>query len=423
MWWRGRVVDASRFHDCNEPLRPSQFALAIRSGFEGTVDSVAIRFDMGCRRVDDLCLVVLDRFDDQDTCVDGVGFDSGFSLGTKCRVDVCAAPEGASGRRSLGGLYAADATAFAAVLVGANTPDTVAAVPATQSGFLGSASGEATVVDVRQKVVSVCSRFKGWVDIAVSSVFDALGHLQSPHVPSGGGPILGWFAGAIQTAFDIATGVVNGLIDSGRFLVENGIRLAIQPILDQIAKVSAAVAVTSNIVSLLRPWTIRIDASPPQTRKAIGAEGGLPGTIASTVDLGGFDEWPDDIAGCAETAGVTLPPLKPVGAPITWTLTQGPADLVIQDPGTATVLDAVGHAELAYTTGQEDVETAKGDQQTGHLAAHVSIRRKEIADLQQTVSDLLFAQLPSLVRPILSALLLPTITSVRPTKPSPVTSQ
>ena len=86
-------------------------------------------------------------------------------------------------------------------------------------------------------------------------------------------------------------------------------------------------------------------------------------------------------------------------------------------------LDAVGHAELAYTTGQEDVETAKGDQQTGHLAAHVSIRRKEIADLQQTVSDLLFAQLPSLVRPILSALLLPTITSVRPTKPSPVTSQ
>ena len=40
-----------------------------------------------------------------------------------------------------------------------------------------------------------------------------------------------------------------------------------------------------------------------------------------------------------------------------------------------------------------------------------------------TVSDLLFAQLPSLVRPILSALLLPTITSVRPTKPSPVTSQ
>ena len=34
------------------------------------------------------------------------------------------------------------------------------------------------------------------------------------------------FAGAIQTAFDIATGVVNGLIDSGRFLLENGIRLS-----------------------------------------------------------------------------------------------------------------------------------------------------------------------------------------------------
>lgn len=44
-----------------------------------------------------ICLVVLDRFDRfdrQDTCVNSVGFDSGFSLATKCRVIVASFERG-----------------------------------------------------------------------------------------------------------------------------------------------------------------------------------------------------------------------------------------------------------------------------------------------------------------------------------------
>jgi len=48
------------------------------------------------------------------------------------------------------------------------------------------------------------------------------------------------------------TGVVNGLIDAGRFLVVNGIKLAVQPILNEVAKAAAALAVVATITSLLR---------------------------------------------------------------------------------------------------------------------------------------------------------------------------
>jgi hypothetical protein len=138
----------------------------------------------------------------------------------------------------------------------------------------------------------------------------------------------------------------------------------------------------------------------------------LAGTVGATVDLGGLDEWPADVADCAQTAGVNLPPLKPEGAPIVWTFDQSPGDLAVQDPGTATVLDADAHAELAYTTTQEDPDTASGEERTGVLTVRASIRRKEIADFQQTISNVVTAQIPTVLRPTLTALLGPTLNAV-----------
>ena len=112
-----------------------------------------------------------------------------------------------------------------------------------------------------------------------------------------------------------------------------------------------------------------MDDTPPSTRKAIGTEPGLPGTVTARVDLGGLDEWPTDIADCAMQAGVTLPPLKPVGAPIAWTMTQTD-DLAVQSAGQATVLDETGSARFRYATTQESVETSKGDPVEGELKIH-----------------------------------------------------
>jgi hypothetical protein len=315
-------------------------------------------------------------------------------------------------------LYSADAAQFADALAGpGTTPPTVTSnseAPTdseapTPAGFVGAGAGGVAPIRV---VVNVCAEVKGFVDKTVAAMFDALGHLQTPQVPSSGNNVLDFFGSGIQTGLDLAVGVVNGLIDAGRFLVVNGIKLAVQPILNEVAKVASALAVVATVTSLLRPWTIRMDAAPPSTRKSVGAEPGQAGTVSATVDLGGLDEWPPYVVGCAQTAGVTLPSLKPVGAPITWKVDQSPGDLAIEDPGRAEVLDANAHAELAYTTTQEDEETAKGDPATGTLTVRVSIRRKEIADFQQTISNLLFANIPSLIAPILTSLLGPTVNSV-----------
>ena len=177
------------------------------------------------------------------------------------------------------------------------------------------------------------------------------------------------------------------MIDVAHFLVQKLIGLVTQPVLGYIARIAGVLGTVSLVVSFLRPWTIKVDDAPPSTRKAIGDEPGLAGAVTATVDLGGYDEWPTDIADCAQNAGVTLPPLKPVGAPIVWTLTQ-PDALAVPSDGIPTVLDSNGSAVYSYATTQESVETSKGDPASGLLAIHASIRRPAVAEAQQTISDL-----------------------------------
>ncbi len=93
--------------------------------------------------------------------------------------------------------------------------------------------------------------------------------------------VLDFFGAGIQTGLNLAVGVVNGLIDAGRFLVVNGIKLAAQPILDQVARVASALEVVALVTGLLRPWTIRMDASPPQTR--VRAQAAATSPVASAT--------------------------------------------------------------------------------------------------------------------------------------------
>ena len=323
-------------------------------------------------------------------------------------------------------LYVADATRFAAAFANGpaatatNTAPSVAEPGSTaQAGFVDAATTRLTGTHLvhplgvaHASTTGICSRVQGFIDSTIGGVFDALGHLQAPPAPDTGNGFFSFVGAGIQAAFDLSTGLVNGLIDVGRFLVVNGIKLATQPIRDQIAKVAGVLAVISSIVALLRPWTIRMAASPQATRKAIGDESGIPGTLGATVDLGGLDEWPVDIADCALQAGVTLPPLKPVGAPVSWTVDQSPGDLIIETAGRATVLDTAGHADAAYSTTEESADLARGDAVTGIVTARATIRRKEISDLQTKIEQLLLAQIPGLVRDILAPILKGPIESV-----------
>ena len=323
-------------------------------------------------------------------------------------------------------LYAADAAEFASSLTDAATAttgsslatvssDTLAATPTAsassvvRSGF--RALDHDRMASSRRRVTGLCSRVQGFVTGTVTALFDAIGHLAQPSRPASSNGPVGWFVAGLTAGYGLAVGVVNGLIDVTHFLVQKLIGLVTQPVLGYIARIAGVLGTVSLVVSFLRPWTIRMANTPPATRKAVGSEPGLAGTVTATVDLGGFDEWPADIVDCARNADVTLPPLKPVGAPIVWTVTQSDA-LAVSAADTPTVLDVNGSAVYSYATTEESVETSKGDPVSGVLTVHASIRRPGVADAQQAIADLAFSQIPDLIRPILQPLLQPTLTFV-----------
>jgi hypothetical protein len=328
-------------------------------------------------------------------------------------------------------LYAADAAEFASsltdpVTTGTSTGsapatashDTTVATPTASAGSASAVGASGfRVLDrdraglSRRRVAGLCSQVQGFVNGTVTALFDAIGHLAQPAPPASSNGPVGWFVAGLTAGYGLAVGAVNGLIDVTHFLVQKLIGLVTQPVLGYIARIAGVLGTVSLVVSFLRPWTIRMADTPPATRKAIGAEPGLAGTVTATVDLGGFDEWPPDIVDCALNAGVTLPPLKPVGAPIVWTMTQSDA-LADAATGNPTVLDANGSAAYSYATTQESVETSKGDPASGVMNVHASIRRPGVAEAQQAIANLTFSQIPDLIRPILQPLLQPTLTFV-----------
>ncbi len=316
-------------------------------------------------------------------------------------------------------LYAADTAEFATSLSGATAgtaessppPATDAAAPAPteRSGFRSLAEGRVTAS--RSLVVGLCSKVQGFINGTIAALFDAIGHLEQPKPPAASSGVFGSFIAGVTAGYGLAVGAVNGLIDVAHFLVQKLIGLVTQPVLGYIARIAGVLGTVSLVVSFLRPWTIRMDDAPLSTRKAIGDEAGLAGAVTATVDLGGYDEWPADIADCALNAGVTLPPLKPVGAPIVWTLTQ-PDALAVGSAGLPTALDGNGSAVYSYTTTQESLETSKGDPASGVLTIHAAIRRPAVADAQQTIANLIFDQIPDLIKPILQPLLQPAVKTV-----------
>jgi hypothetical protein len=238
----------------------------------------------------------------------------------------------------------------------------------------------------------ICSDVESFVDDTVSAVFDAL------KVKSDG-----------STAGDIAAGIWNFLVEIGEVIVKSVLEAITAPVLAVIRAVAGGVAVVGMIVAIVQPWALRVVGEPSSTRLAVGDEPGLPGKFEVTVDVGGIDDWPADVADCAALAGVPLPPIGAVGAQITWKpLDQDPGGLMTSGEADA-VIPEEGPARLATTTGSEPAEVAQGDPQVGLVRGLVIVRRPGIRELRGALQSLLFAQLPSIVAAALQPILGPAI--------------
>lgn len=239
-----------------------------------------------------------------------------------------------------------------------------------------------------------CSTVVDFVDRVTAAVFNAIGHLRELPQITGGG----FLGRLINTIGKVLVGGANVVIDGAHFVVRNVGRVAIATVLAPVAKIAGIAGTIALITSAVRPWTVVMSADPRTNRKAIGTEAPLPGTITARVDLGGLDEWPPFLTDCAQAAGVTLPPLKPAGNPVNWSLTETTAGLVNVGDKQPT-LDADSIATATYRTTVEPKYRNATDH-VGHLVATATIQRDDVTKLQEALTTLLRDGLTSLLPPV-----------------------
>ena len=226
-----------------------------------------------------------------------------------------------------------------------------------------------------------CSAVSNFIDSTLGFIVDALTKgFRSLGLPSLLEIPLSWLFGLAIDAIHAA------------------IRTLLAPIVAQIRGYAAIIGTAVMVVSAIRPWTVRMRGTPITNRLAVGAEPGLDGSMRCLIDLGGLDEWPPMVADCAAAAGLTLPPLKPVGSRIDWTYRASREGLVaiVDQP---TELDADGAAELRYVTGNESERTARGPARIGTVLVSARVARKQFDDLRDTILNLAFGALPTIIQP------------------------
>lgn len=249
-----------------------------------------------------------------------------------------------------------------------------------------------------KEAAGICSSIQQFVDGTINAVFGAL-ETEAAKVVDQGGNVLrdvwDWLQGAVDKLKSIAKWVAQQLT---------------APVVRIIRSIAGVLAIAGQVVSALQPWTVRMEPNPSATRFGIGDET-VAGTIKARVDVGLLDDWPPDVLDCAQQSGVTLPPLKPKGDPISWSLTQTPIPLVQPGDEPASLDDNV-EAMWVYVTNDESEEVARGDPRYGVLRVAARVKRPELEHLKDQFVQLLFAQLPDLIARILQPILGPQITSL-----------
>jgi len=248
----------------------------------------------------------------------------------------------------------------------------------------GGAGGGAAAAE------SVCEQFKGFISGTIEKVFAAIGRFQ----------LKGFTGKVLKDIFIFVgnTGAILGnlALDTVKFVVVNGIEVALGSVLNGIAAVASIAAVVSNIVLILQPWTGDVRPDPLISRRDESAH---PGTVTLTMrGITGNSDWPAEVTGCARAVGVTLPSLKPKDADLTWTITnQHPAPMIVTKSETAVLKDD-GTATMQFETLPETPEVAKGEEQTdGIVLVDIAVHRKDLDEVEKLITGEIFKFLPALV--------------------------
>lgn len=269
-------------------------------------------------------------------------------------------------------------------------------------GAPGSAiASPAAYVAARSGDQSICEQFQGFIEGAIVKVFDAIGRL--PNV----------------SGDSIWVKIANGLIDvlnlgkdALQFLVVNGTKVFLKPVVDAVAKVASVVALATNAVKLLLPWSGEI--LPDPTGPTLGTAP-VDGVWTLRLRSPGPQEWPTQVVGCANWARVTLPSLRPSEADVSWRITsQSPRPLLSTGAATRKVASD-GTATLKWQTLVEPPDVAAGrEQYDGAVYVRATVTRTDVDKFYAAMFRAFLGLVPVWLPPAIPAIvvnqLMPTIT-------------
>ncbi|MCU1367539.1 MAG: hypothetical protein JWN39_3178, partial [Ilumatobacteraceae bacterium] len=226
-------------------------------------------------------------------------------------------------------------------------------------------------------------------------VDEVFAKLQIPHGKVGdtGSSFLN---GLLQGLTDIVVAGLNFFVNAAKALVVEGIEYVLDKVLGFVATVAAAAALVSEFVSAVRPWTVKTTVDPAQITKGVDP---VYVTATATLSVAAADDedWPGWFKNCAMAAGVTLPSLLPVGAPVEWKVETRPPDTELLTESSAvfeknTTLIKQGSQVVAKdgleaaTETQEQVDT--GDAMEGAVVVTATVSRRQVRELRDTLIDL-----------------------------------
>ena len=263
----------------------------------------------------------------------------------------------------------------------------------TDTTELGAAV-EIGPVQLASSSQAICPDFAGAINETISHVVKIL-KLPRITVPDTGIPILN---SILQAGADLFVGFLNFAIDAAAEFLIDGIAILLKPVFSVVTSIAAVLAVTGQIVSALKPWSVQATAAEDPIHRGVGA----PATdeITVRVSVPGPTEWPDFIQSCAHSLRLDLPPLRPHGGHVTWN--------TVDPRGVASVsskeetLDDTSAARLVLDVGQETPEQhAKGQEDRALVKVTASLRRQEVEDFKALVRSLvntLFDGVPAIIR-------------------------
>jgi hypothetical protein len=257
-----------------------------------------------------------------------------------------------------------------------------------------------------------CSAVTGFIASTIQSLFDVLRVIPGAITKINELGIFGQIIAAILNhAIGLAQSVVEGLVATITAPVLNAIRVGL-----------SGLGTATLVLSYFTNERLVVKAAPADhTAFAIDPAPGTKGTFtASTKSL--TDKWPQALVDCAKVSGAEIPPLIREGDPANWSLTAG--DSLIALDSASTKITAAKTAEMGFTTGTEDAETAKGPEITEAARVSVTVPRKEVGDfldlaakqVENAKNDIL-AKVPELFRgaatTVLNAAIDPIVASMR----------